>query len=292
MLKRKGFILLMVVLLVMTVFFGCNDNTTKETEVTQEVVKDDETTVLAKLNGEEITRDMLGEALLEAERKVIEEYIDEQLLKGFYSDIEVTEVEVEAQFAVVKGQIGEVQWEDYLNYIGMESEEAFKEAIKEDLKVNKKRDTVKETIEVTPDEVRAHYDEYKSAFDLLVGEIIFFDTEEEYTLAKGLFEEGKSLEEISEATGKEVFKDEHVSFEFDGFEKDINLIEVGETLFTTEESGALALVKVTHIDKEFEVLKTNVENDLKYMKAQEIIDAEMQDYYNNAKITIQGEELQ
>ena len=281
--------ILMAILMVVVMLSGCTTETAAP--VTEKETKATNTEVMGKVNDVEITREMLGEALTKAEKTVIEEYINGYLLTEYYKDIEVTDVEIEAQLAIVKGQIGETKWESYLQYIGMADEEAFKEAIEKDLKATKKRDELKKGINLTDEELEKHYTDYKNSFDIMVGKILFFDTEEEYSQAKVLFNAGKTMQKVSEEMGKDIYENEHVSFEFAGFEKPMAEIKIGETVYTKMDSGTFAVMVVEKIDNTFEVLKETVKEDLLNTKSQELVNKELENYYNAAKVTIMGEDI-
>ena len=281
--------LIMLVVMVAVFAVGCSEGSNSTNTSTSLNNKDE---VVAVINGVEIKREEISEELSAAEKAIVENYVNTYLLKEFYKDIEVSDIEVEAQFAIIKGQIGEIQWQSYLDYIGVKDEDEFKELIRDDLRVTKKRESLKTDIEVSEEEIKGHYEEFKNSFDLMVGNMVFFDTLEEFAEGRRLHEEGRSLDDIASTMGKDVYENEHVSFDYNGFEVSLRELEVGDVVFTKESNNALAIMEVIKIDDTYEVLKETVADDLKNQKAQELINEELEEFYNKAKVTILGEEIQ
>ena len=134
--KNKVAILVLILILAVSILTACGttgepnveekkldeSNETNETTEMSEIVEP--TKVVAEVNGTEITRGMVGEKLAEAEKKAVEEYVDEFLLNEFYKEIPVEEAEIEGQLAVIKAQVGEKEWDSYLEYINQPNEES------------------------------------------------------------------------------------------------------------------------------------------------------------------------
>ena len=245
--------------------------------------------VLAEVNGKKITREMASEQLKEAEKQAAISYVNQYLLDEFYKDITVNEVEVQAQLALIKGQVGEEQWDMYLNYMGYPDDETYVRDLELNLKKSKKKDTVKSEVQVTEEEIKTRYEASPDEFNIVVGDMVFFDTEEAYNLAKDeLLKEGSTLESISEVTKSEIRQNEHVTFGFDGFTKPITELEVDDLVSTTAESNVFAVIKVT---KTYEVLREEVKAIIEDEKADEIVEKQLEEHYNKAEVTILGEKF-
>ena len=79
-------------------------------------------TVVAVINGKEVTRKDVGDTLLESEKEIISEYIYKSMISEFFKDTEVTDTEIELQLQLIKTQVGENNWAMYLMYYGGGSE--------------------------------------------------------------------------------------------------------------------------------------------------------------------------
>jgi len=215
------------------------------------------------------------------------------LIKEFYKDIEINDTELTLQMEILKGQVGEGQWESYLNYMGYNTEEDFKEVVKVDMKRNKMKETLKNGVTVTEEEVQKAFESTPDAYKVLSGDMIFLDTADEFNSAKKLLDqEGMTLETLAKAMGKDVYPNENVTFSFAGFTKSMEDMAVGDLVATREESGTLAIVKVTKVTKTFEELKGSIYDSLLDSKLSELVENKLTQYYNDASVEIFGTKIQ
>lgn len=224
--------------------------------------------VVAVVNGENITREMIGDALLDAEKEVISTYIYEQMLEKFFADIEITDEELELQLQIMKGQVGEDSWDLYLAYYGGGSEEDFREMLRKSLKQEKYIAAISETLEIPEEDLAETYASNPDYYNIAVLDVIFLTTEEYYAQALELYNGGSTLEEISEATGLEIAPNEHTFYTSDSLTWSTALpdAEVGSLLYTTTDSGSWLIARVVekHEGLEDEKVREQLEDELRY----------------------------
>lgn len=250
--------------------------------------------VVAVMDGKDITRDEVGEDLLVAEQDVISNYIYGLAYKEFFKDIEVTESEIEVQIKMMKAQVGEEQWPMYLTYYGGGDEESFKEQMATSLKQEKAIKNKATKITLTDNEIKEAYDANPGGFDFVVMDAIYLGTEEELSKATDLVKSGKSIEEISTELDIEISKDAHTNHTSDiKWSKDLYEAKVGETLYTTTDSGNFVVGKITSKNEGLSnsEVKTLIEEDLKYNKAFEETEKEYIEFLKSKKVTIMGKDF-
>lgn len=280
---KKFVVLLMSLVLILSVVTGCSS--TGETDSLKEV--------MGKVNGIEITREMLKTELEALESTAVGNYIDNYLVNEFYKDMEINDSELTIQMEILKGQVGEGQWESYISYMGYSDEEAFKKVVKLDMQKNKMKDTLKSQVIITEEDLQKAFTESPDVYKVLSGDMIFFDTVEEYTSAQNMLtQEGMTLQAISDSLEKDIYPNENVTFSFGGFTKPMDSMNVGDLVATKSESGTYAVIKVTKVSKTFEELKSAINSSLINDRTTELVEIKLTQFYNEAKVEILGETIQ
>ena len=59
--------------------------------------------------------------------------------------------------------------------------------------------------------------------------------------------------------GKDVYENEHVSLDYNGFEVSLRELEVGDVVFLKESNNALAIMEVIKMNDTYEVLRNSSE---------------------------------
>lgn len=230
-------------------------------------------TVIAKVNGEKITRGSLDlvmkseldqyaqqyganfaeeesikETLRESQLKYIDYLVDEKVLLKKAEDFDVVPSEDEISSYVdenedtYKGYFNgeQTQYEEYLESIG-QTTETFKELLRTQCIINNAIDEMVKDITASEDELKEYYEENKDTFKdepgAEVTHILFTgdNAEEQSKKAKELATSGKTFKEISE---------------MDEFKETANVEELGHVNF--ENSGL-----VTEFEEAFKVLPVN-----------------------------------
>ena len=251
-------------------------------------------TVVAVVNGKEITRADIGDALLTSEKEIISEYIYTSLISEFFKDVEVTDTEIDLQMQLIKTQVGEDNWAMYLAYYGGGSEESFKTTLAESLKQEKFIESKAATVEVTDEELAEVYNADPDAYNIVVLDVIFFSDVESLRESQTLYNSGKSLEEIATAMSLTVSSDEHAYFKSDSltWTKDFNDCSVGDIVFSGEDSGSyvIARVKELNIGIENPTVKNDLKDTLVYDKGYEIANNEYIEFLKTQTASIFGED--
>lgn len=283
--RLMGVLLCIVMCFSLLVGCGGNANEGNNTSSTKDIV--------AVLDGKEISRETVGDNLLLAEQEVIAEYIKADLQDKLFKDVEVTEEEVTLQLELMKAQVGEESWPMYLVYYGGGDEETFKETLKKSMKQEKFIAKKAETIEITEEEILERYNTNPDSFNIAVLDTIFFSDVE--TLEQGitLMNEGKTLEEISEELGIEIYQDEHTYYNSDNlnWSKSLSESKVGDMITTDFESGSLVIgrVKTLNAGLENSVVKDDIVKNLKYEKAYADTEHEFIHLMIDAEVEIMGQ---
>lgn len=271
---------------------GTTDSTKVDSDSTTIVEGSD--SVVAVINGKNVTRSEVGADLLTAEQDVISSYVYTQLQSEFFKDVEITADQLALQLSMIKAQVGEEQWPIYLAMYGGGSEEAFTEMLKESLKSEQYISKKMENIEVTDAELAEKYDANPNHYNIALLDVIFFSDVPQLTEAKKLFDEGKSFDDIAKAMELEISPDEHTYFESESltWSKDFNDCAVGDIIFSGEDSGSLVIarVKELNIGLDNPTVKKDLTDSIKYEKAYEIANEEYGEFLKEQKVTIMGED--
>lgn len=251
-------------------------------------------TVVAVVNGKEVTRKDIGDALLTSEKEIISEYVYKSMISEFFKDIEVTDTDLELQLQLIKAQVGEDNWNMYLMYYGGGSEEAFKVTLTESLKQEKFIESKKADVSLSDEDIAAVYNEDPDSHNIVVLDVIFFGDVENLNKAKELYNGGKSLEEVAIAMETEISSNEHAYFKSENltWSKSFNDCVVGDIVFSNEDSGSYVMARVKELNKGID--NPTVKNDLKdtliYEKAYEIANNEYIEFLKKQTVTIFGED--
>lgn len=283
---KRNVLLVMLLVLALGVLSGCN-NATNVNPI------ENGTEVLGKVNGVEITREMLKDELKALEKTAVTNYIDKYLIDDFYKDIEISEQELTIQMEILKGQVGEGQWDSYLNYMGYTDEKEFEKVVELDMKRTKMKTELSANVTITEEEIVKAFETYPDNYKYLAGDMLFFDTDEEYNSAKNMLnQDDMTLQAIADSLNKEIYPNENVTFGFAGFTKPMDEMEVGELVATTPESNTYAVISVKKVGKELEELKDSIRTSLVDEKANDLVENKLTQYYNEVDVEILGESLQ
>lgn len=251
-------------------------------------------TVVAVINGKEVTRKDVGDTLLESEKEIISEYIYKSMISEFFKDTEVTDTEIELQLQLIKTQVGENNWAMYLMYYGGGSEEAFKVTLAESLKQEKFIESKKADVTLTDEDIAAVYNEDPDSYNIVVLDVVFFGDVESLNKAKEYYNNGKTLEEVATLMETEISENEHAYFKSESltWNKSFNDCVVGDIVFSGEDSGSYVMARVKELNKGID--NPTVKNDLKdtliYEKAYEIANNEYIEFLKKQTVTIFGED--
>lgn len=283
--KIKIFTVILSSIIILSCVSACGN-------INNSIISDD--TVMATIDDKNITRADLGSQLEESEREIIENYIYEKLSKEFFSDVEVTDTEVETQIGIMKAQIGEEQWPIYLMMYGGGDENKFKVMVKEALQQEKKIEEKGKEIEIVDEEIESAYNESPNKHNIVVMDVIFLNTEGNLQTALELYNENKTLEEISNELDIEISTDEHAYFESELiWNKSISTTKVGDMVITTKDSGnyIIGRIKELHIGWEDDKVKEDMLDMLRYEKGLEVLDGEFTEFLKSKKATVLGKEF-
>lgn len=278
---------------------GCGDNTTttNPTNPDSSVVAETEgnDTVVAVVNGKNITRGEIGEELIAAEKDVISGYIYDMLLQEFFKDVQITDSEVDLQMSMIKSQVGEESWPMYLAYYGGGSETAFKEILKGSLRQESYIKEKMEDITIEKSVIEEQYNADPNAHNIAVLDVVFLNSVDDLKKAKDLYAQGKSLEDISKEFDSEIFKDEHTYFYSEGltWSADFAKSKVGDYIFSGEDSGSLVIGRIVELNTGVDNAKVNEDlvNSLKYDEAYNMVNKEYENFLKEQKAQIFGEDF-
>ena len=269
---------------------GCGSNIEKTSNNNQNIENDD--TIVATINGKDISRKDVGDDLRKSEKEVISNYINSQLLSEFFSSVEVTEEELNAQLQMLKAQVGDSNWDMYLAYYGGGDENSFKEMLREDLKREKYISSRSETITISDEELAEKYNEDPNSYNIAAIDAIFLDSEEELNKAIELRKSGKTLEEISEDLGKDIDPARHTYYKSNiTWVQDFANSQIGDIVYTTVESGNYVIGKIVELNTGInnEKVRDDMLSNLKYDKAYDEVEQEYIEFLKNQSATILGE---
>lgn len=252
-------------------------------------------TVVAVVNGQNITRSEIGEELLSAEKDVISGYIYEMMLTEFFKDVEISDSEVELQMEMIKSQVGEDSWPMYLAYYGGGSEDSFKAILKDSLKQESYISDKMDTVTIEDSIIEETYNSDPNSYNIAVLDVVFFDTTEDLAKAKTMYEQGKTLEEISQEFESDIFEDEHTYYYSEGltWSADFADCEVGDYIFSGEDSGSLVIGQIVELNVGVDNTKVRedlIEN-LKYDEAYNLVNAEYEEFLKSQVVQIFGEDF-
>ena len=272
-----------------------NDATTNSgTSTTTNTTVEGSDTVVAVVNGQNITRGEVGADLVAAEKEVISSYIYTKMQSDFFKDVVVSDDDVKLQLDMIKGQVGEEQWPLYLAMYGGGSEEAFTDMLKESLKSEEYIASKMDGITVTTEELSEAYNANPDHYNIAVLDVMFFGDVAQLNEAKKLYNEGKSFDEVAEAMSLEIAKDEHTYFVSESltWDKDFNDCAVGDVIWSGEDSGSLVFcrIKELNVGVDNPTVKTDLTDSIKYEKAYEIANEEYGEFLKEQKVTIFGED--
>ena len=269
---------------------GCGSNIEKTSNNNQNIENDD--TIVATINGKDISRKDVGDDLRKSEKEVISNYINSQLLSEFFSSVEVTEEELNAQLQMLKAQVGDSNWDMYLAYYGGGDENSFKEMLREDLKREKYISSRSETITISDEELAEKYNEDPNSYNIAAIDAIFLDSEEELNKAIELRKSGKTLEEISEDLGKDIDPARHTYYKSNiTWVQDFANSQIGDIVYTTVESGNYVIGKIVELNTGInnEKVRDDMLSNMKYDKAYDEVEQEYIEFLKNQSATILGE---
>lgn len=290
--SKKILSLVLVLVVLVLCFVGCGKNETETGSDKSTTVADN--SVVATINGKDVTREDVGQELVDAQKSVIEQYIYAELQKEFFNKVEVTEKEIDETIEKYKTNVGADNWDMYLMLYGGGSEEEFRKMLVDEIKLEKSVNEKAEKITIADSDLQAKYDENPNSYNIAVMDVVFLGAEQVDT-AKAMYDEGKTIEEISKALNVEISKDEHCYFESDiVWEKSISSLKVGDMNITTKDSGNYIVGKVVELNTG--ISNAKVKEDLtqivKQEKAFEELNKEYQEFLKKSKASIFNEDIQ
>ena len=250
--------------------------------------------VVATVNGENITREDVGADFVTMEKEAILSYLNTKLVSEFFADVEVPDEEVQLQMDLIKSQLGsEEQWNLYLMYYGGGSEEAFKEMVRESYRTEKYISEKMKTLTISDEKLAETYNKNPNQYNIALMDAIFFGEVGQIDIAKEKLNNGESMEEIAAFLGTEVYPDRNTYFESDIiWEVDLNTAKVGDIVFTTTDSGSYVMgkIKELNIGLDNPTVKKDLMDSMLYEEAYALVDAEVGEYLKKQNIMIFGEE--
>ena len=250
--------------------------------------------VVATVNGENITREDVGADFVTMEKEAILSYLNTKLVSEFFADVEVPDEEVQLQMDLIKSQLGsEEQWNLYLMYYGGGSEEAFKEMVRESYRTEKYISEKMKTLTISDEKLAETYNKNPNQYNIALMDAIFFGEVGQIDIAKEKLNNGESMEEIATFLGTEVYPDRNTYFESDIiWEVDLNTAKVGDIVFTTTDSGSYVMgkIKELNIGLDNPTVKKDLMDSMLYEEAYALVDAEVGEYLKKQNIMIFGEE--
>lgn len=249
--------------------------------------------IVAVVNGVNITRGEVGTALRDAEQQVISDYILEKKLDEFFSSITVEDSEIELQVNMAKSQIGEESWPLYLTYYAGGSEDIFRENLRKSLAQEKYIVHKAQGIEISDEEALAEYNKDVDHYNIAVLDCLFLPDEETLEQAIELCENGATLEEISEEVGVEVSEGEHTYYKSETltWSKSFNECIIGDMVYTDQESGNFVVGRITelHAGIEDKEVYDGLIEDIKYDLAYAATEEDYIQFLKEQKVSIFGE---
>ena len=250
--------------------------------------------VVATVNGENITREDGGADFVTMEKEAILSYLNTKLVSEFFADVEVPDEEVQLQMDLIKSQLGsEEQWNLYLMYYGGGSEEAFKEMVRESYRTEKYISEKMKTLTISDEKLAETYNKNPNQYNIALMDAIFFGEVGQIDIAKEKLNNGESMEDIAAFLGTEVYPDRNTYFESDIiWEVDLNTAKVGDIVFTTTDSGSYVMgkIKELNIGLDNPTVKKDLMDSMLYEEAYALVDAEVGEYLKKQNIMIFGEE--
>lgn len=290
--SKKILSLVLVLVVLVLCFVGCGKNETETGSDKSTTVADN--SVVATINGKDVTREDVGQELVDAQKSVIEQYIYAELQKEFFNKVEVTEKEIDETIEKYKTNVGADNWDMYLMLYGGGSEEAFRKMLVDEIKLEKSVNEKAEKLTIADSDLQAKYDENPNSYNIAVMDVVFLGAEQVDT-AKAMYDEGKTIEEISKALNVEISKDEHCYFESDiVWEKPISSLKVGDMNITTKDSGNYIVGKVVELNTGISnaKVKEDLTQNVKQEKAFEELNKEYQEFLKKSKASIFNEDIQ
>lgn len=295
--KRNILVILSVILILslsIVCLTGCDGEKVDKTDGTS--VSVDNSEVVAVIDGKEVKRDEVGEALLNAEQTVIAEY----LMKGVYTDfvgtlkdIVVTDEELNLQLELMKNEYGDM-FELVIQSEGYATEEDFKVELKKQMIQSKYIEQKADSIEIPKEEYLKKYNDNKGSYDIVVMDAIFLETEENLSKATELKKAGKSLEDIASALSLEIMPNEHTYYQSSNITWDVDFYKakIGDLAITKTGSGNYVIGKIKELNKGIENQKVldNLLDEMKYEKGYDAVEKEFIEYIKARKVTIFGKE--
>lgn len=250
--------------------------------------------VVATVNGENITREDVGADFVTMEKEAILSYLNTKLVSEFFADVEVPDEEVQLQMDLIKSQLGsEEQWNLYLMYYGGGSEEAFKEMVRESYRTEKYISEKMKTLTISDEKLAETYNKNPNQYNIALMDAIFFGEVGQIDIAKEKLNNGESMEDIAAFLGTEVYPDRNTYFESDIiWEVDLNTAKVGDIVFTTTDSGSYVMgkIKELNIGLDNPTVKKDLMDSMLHEEAYALVDAEVGEYLKKQNIMIFGEE--
>lgn len=291
--KILGLISVLVIMILCFVGCGKTETGSNEGSVSSATTSSDKS-VVATINGKEVTREDVGQELVDAQKSVIEQYIYAELQKEFFNKVEVTEKEIDETIEKYKTNVGADNWDMYLMLYGGGSEEEFRKKLVDEIKLEKSVNEKAEKITIADSDLQAKYDENPNSYNIAVMDVVFLGAEQVDT-AKAMYDDGKTIEEISKALNVEISKDEHCYFESDiVWEKPVSSLKVGDMNITTKDSGNYIVGKVVELNTGISnaKVKEDLTHIVKQEKAFEELNKEYQEFLKKSKASIFNEDIQ
>lgn len=276
---------------------GCGNSSTTATQGSDSSVVQTEgsDTVVAVVNGKNVTRAEIGDELVAAEKDVISGYIYDMMLKEFFKDVKVTDSEVQLQMEMIKSQVGEDSWPLYLAYYGGGSEDSFKAMLTDSLRQESYISTKMESITIEDSIIEETYNADPNAHNIAVLDVVFFDSVEDLNKAKDMQKNGKTLKEIADEFGYDVFENEHTYYYSEGLTWSANFANcsVGDYIFSAEDSSSLVIGQIVELNSGVnnEKVREDLVQNLKYDEAYNITNQEYEEFLKTQTVKIFGEDF-
>ena len=323
-LVKKGIIILMIGLLSMSAV-GCSQTeentktnikeqdaviaTINDVKITQKQLDQQLVYLDTLMNwqyGEDYTSNEEAMTYYNEQKRLLVDYLVEiQVIisKAEEQGIQVTDEDVEEQLELLKADYdSEDGFQEALETSGMSLEE-LKQMLKEDLLVSGVITDCIKDISVTDEEAKTYYDGNIDSFKTEAGATmshILVATEEEAKEVKKKYDSGTNFEELAEEYGTDATKTqggllEYVPYNSTSYDADFiagaKALEEGEVSDPVKTQFGWHLIQVADVNKEdttapFEDVKDEIIENLITAKENEIIEAKVAEWKENAKIVI------
>ena len=229
------------------------------------------------------------------EGKIANLHLAVVMLKEFFKDVKVTDSEVQLQMEMIKSQVGEDSWPLYLAYYGGGSEDSFKAMLTDSLRQESYISTKMESITIEDSIIEETYNADPNAHNIAVLDVVFFDSVEDLNKAKDMQKNGKTLKEIADEFGYDVFENEHTYYYSEGLTWSANFANcsVGDYIFSAEDSSSLVIGQIVELNSGVnnEKVREDLVQNLKYDEAYNITNQEYEEFLKTQTVKIFGEDF-